>query len=391
MSKFNLPLMSDNISREDINSVIDFLSQDRIPKLTNGPKVVEFEQKWSEWLGVKHSLMVNSGTAANELTMLALKYLYGEGEIIVPPLTWVSDVNSTIFAGFDPVFVDINMTNLSFDIDKLKEAINENTRAIFLTHVLGLNGLTDELIQLCEDNNILLIEDVCESHGATFKDKKCGSVGFASNFSFYFAHHMSTIEGGMVCTNDDKFYQVCRALRSHGMVRECTDNNFKQEIAQANPDVHPNFTFLAPAHNFRSTEINAVIGLSQLPKLDINNSKRVDNFDYFMDRLDPSKYITDLNLEGQCNYAFIIIMKEGLIEQRNLIEQTLTSNGIEFRRGLSGGGNQTLQPFIKSNFNIDQKDFLNVNHIHNYSWYVGNFPTLEKEKIDFLIDVLNNI
>ena len=121
------------------------------------------------------------------------------------------------------------------------------------------------------------------------------------------------------------------------------------------------------------------------------NSKRVDNFNYFMNRLDSSKYITDLNLEGQCNYAFIIIMKEGLIEQRNLIEQTLTSNGIEFRRGLSGGGNQTLQPFIKSNFNIDQKDFLNVNHIHNYSWYVGNFPTLEKEKIDFLIDVLNNI
>ena len=117
-----------------------------------------------------------------------------------------------------------------------------------------------------------------------------------------------------------------------------------------------------------------------------------------MNRLDSSKYITDLNLEGQCNYAFIIIMKEGLydfsldkIEQRDLIEQTLTSNGIEFRRGLSGGGNQTLQPFIKSNFDIDQKDFSNVNHIHNYSWYVGNFPTLEKEKIDFLIEILNNI
>lgn len=391
MSKFKLPLMSDNISRKDINSVIEFLQQDPIPKLTNGPKVVEFEQKWSEWLGVKHSLMVNSGTAANELTMLALRYLYGTGEVIVPPLTWVSDINSTIFAGFTPVFVDINMTNLSFDIDKLKEAINENTRAIFLTHVLGLNGLTDELIQLCEDNNILLIEDVCESHGATFKDKKCGSIGFASNFSFYFAHHMSTIEGGMVCTNDDRFYQVCRALRSHGMIRECTDPEFKFKIAKANPDIHPDFTFLAPAHNFRSTEINAVIGLSQLPELDDNNSKRIDNFNHFMYHLDPNKYITTLDLEGQCNYAFIIIMKKGSFAQRSLIEQTLTSNGIEFRRGLSGGGNQTLQPFVKSNFAINQKDFPNVNHIHNYSWYVGNFPTLEREKIDFLIDVLNKI
>lgn len=391
MNKFKLPLMSDNISREDINSVIEFLQQDPIPKLTNGPKVVEFEQKWSEWLGVKHSLMVNSGTAANELTMLALKHIYGGGEIIVPPLTWVSDVNSTLFAGFDPVFVDINMTNLSFDIDKLKGAINENTRAIFLTHVLGLNGITDELLQLCKDHNILLIEDVCESHGATFKNQKCGSIGFASNFSFYFAHHMSTIEGGMVCTNDDKFYQVCRALRSHGMIRECTDEAFKQEIIQSNPDTHPNFTFLAPAHNFRSTEINAVIGLAQLPNLDVNNSKRIDNFNYFINHLDSSKYITTLDLEGQCNYAFIIIMKEGSLKQRNIIERVLTVSGIEFRRGLSGGGNQTLQPYIKNNFNINQDEFPNVNYIHNYSWYVGNFPTLDKSQIDYLVNTLNSI
>lgn len=391
MNKFKLPLMSDNISREDINKVIKFLQQDPIPKLTNGPKVIEFEQKWSEWLGVKHSLMVNSGTAANELTMLALKYIYGGGEIIVPPLTWVSDVNSTLFAGFDPVFVDINMTNLSFDIDKLKGAINKNTRAIFLTHVLGLNGITDELLQLCKDHNILLIEDVCESHGATFKNQKCGSIGFASNFSFYFAHHMSTIEGGMVCTNDNKFYQVCRALRSHGMIRECTDEAFKQEVIQSNPDTHPNFTFLAPAHNFRSTEINAVIGLAQLPNLDVNNSKRIDNFNYFINHLDSSKYITTLDLEGQCNYAFIIIMKEGSLKQRNIIERVLTVNDIEFRRGLSGGGNQTLQPHIKNNFNINQDEFPNVNYIHNYSWYVGNFPMLDKSQIDYLVNTLNSI
>ena len=391
MNKFKLPLMSDNISREDINKVIKFLQQDPIPKLTNGPKVIEFEQKWSEWLGVKHSLMVNSGTAANELTMLALKYIYGGGEIIVPPLTWVSDVNSTLFAGFDPVFVNINMTNLSFDIDKLKGAINKNTRAIFLTHVLGLNGITDELLQLCKDHNILLIEDVCESHGATFKNQKCGSIGFASNFSFYFAHHMSTIEGGMVCTNDNKFYQVCRALRSHGMIRECTDEAFKQEVIQSNPDTHPNFTFLAPAHNFRSTEINAVIGLAQLPNLDVNNSKRIDNFNYFINHLDSSKYITTLDLEGQCNYAFIIIMKEGSLKQRNIIERVLTVNDIEFRRGLSGGGNQTLQPHIKNNFNINQDEFPNVNYIHNYSWYVGNFPMLDKSQIDYLVNTLNSI
>ncbi len=208
--------------------------------------------------------MVNSGASANELTMLALKHLYGDGEIIIPPLTWISDISSVIFAGFNPVFVDINLNNLSFDLDKLKKAITPDTRAIFLTHVLGINGLTEDLLQLCKEKNILLIEDVCESHGTTFNNIKVGNFGFASNFSFYFAHHMSTIEGGMICTNDEKFYQICRALRSHGMMREMTNNEMKQEIIDANPDLNSDFIFIRPAHNFRSTEINAVIGLNQL-------------------------------------------------------------------------------------------------------------------------------
>jgi CDP-6-deoxy-D-xylo-4-hexulose-3-dehydrase len=215
------------------------------------------------------------------------------------------------------VFCDINLKNLSFDIDKLKQIITPNTKAIFLTHVLGINGLTDELLQICKDNNILLIEDVCESHGATFKGKKAGSIGFASNFSFYFAHHMSTIEGGMICTNDEYFYQICRALRSHGMVREMTDEKFKQQIINENPDLNKDFIFLHPAHNFRSTEINAVLGLSQIKKLDNNNSKRISNFKHFIENLDSSKYITNIETEGQCNYAFIIILKESSFEIRS--------------------------------------------------------------------------
>lgn len=398
MNNFSLPLMDDNISREDVNSVIEFLQQDPIPKLTNGPKIKELENKWSEWLGVKHSLMVNSGTAANELTMLALTHLYDDGEIIVPPLTWISDISSVIFANFDAVFVDINHKNLSFDLDQLKNSITDRTRAIFLTHVLGLNGLSDELIQLCKEKNILLIEDVCESHGATFKDKKCGSIGFASNFSFYFAHHMSTIEGGMICTNDDKFYQICRALRSHGMVREMTDEKLKEDTINSNPDLNPDFIFLGPAHNFRSTEINAVIGLNQLPRLDNNNKIRSSNFEYFIQNLDSEKYITDLEMEGQCNYAFITILKEPSFEKRDKIEYALKKNGIEFRRGLSGGGNQLRQPYFKKKFNsqdrldkLMEEHFPKVEHIHNFSWYIGNYPTLKSEKIIKLVNILNNI
>ena len=388
MSNFYLPLMSDNIDREDINTLVDFLNQDPIPKLTNGPKVVEFENAWGQWLGTKYNLMLNSGASANELTMLALNYIHGEGEIIVPPLTWISDVASVLFAGFKPVFVDINLRNLSFDIDKLKAAITPQTKAIFLTHVLGVNALTDELIELCKEKNILLIEDVCESHGTTFKGQKAGSIGFASNFSFYFAHHMSTIEGGMICTNDEHFYQVCRALRSHGMMREMTDNNFKQQIIDENPDLNKDVIFIRPSHNFRSTELNAVIGLSQIKKLDANNINRVNNFNYFIERLDSNKYITDLEIEGQCNYAFIVILKEPSFELRDKVEKTLSENGIEFRRGLSGGGSQIRQPFFKGQFNYDE--FKNVDHVHHFSWYIGNYPTLEQEKIDKLLNILNN-
>jgi CDP-6-deoxy-D-xylo-4-hexulose-3-dehydrase len=390
MSQFYLPLMDDNINREDVNSIIDFLNQDPIPKLTNGPKVVEFEKQWSEWVGVKHSLFVNSGASANELTMLALKYMYGDGEVIVPPLTWISDISSVLFAGFRPVFVDVNFDNLSFDLNKLKEAITPRTRAIFLTHVLGINGLTDELLKLCKDKNILLIEDVCESHGTTFKGKKVGSFGYASNFSFYFAHHMSTIEGGMVCTNDDKLYQMCRALRSHGMMREMTDDTMKQEIIEKYPDLNPDFIFVGPAHNFRSTEINAVIGLNQLPRLDDNNKKRVANFNHFISNLNAEKYVTELRTAGQCNYAFIVIMRDDSFDMRDKIEATLKEKGIEFRRGLSGGGNQMRQPFM-TQFNYNLDNYPNIEHIHNFSWYIGNYPSLPKEKIDYLLEVLNNL
>jgi len=388
MSHFNHPLMNDNIDKSDVKAVVDFLSQESIPKLTNGPKVVEFESAWGEWLGTKYNLFVNSGASANELTMLALAHIVGEGEIIIPPLTWISDISSVLFSGHKLVFVDVNLENLSFDIQKLKEAITSETKAIFLTHVLGINGLTKELLEICEEKNILLIEDVCESHGTTFEGCKVGNFGFASNFSFYFAHHMTTIEGGMICTNNWNFYQVCRALRSHGMTREMTDHSMRQTIINDNPDLNPDFIFLRPAHNFRSTEINAVFGLSQLPKLDSKNFERVENFKYFISKLDSSKYHIDLNIEGNCNYAFIVIVKDNDFSKRDEIENKLKSNGIEFRRGLSGGGNQMRQPFFKSIYS-DFSNYPNIEHIHNFSWYIGNYPGIEKEKIDFILEVLN--
>jgi CDP-4-dehydro-6-deoxyglucose reductase, E1 len=386
--KLDIPLMNNNITREDLDALIDFLKTDAI--LTQHKNVREFEKEWSEWLGVKHSVFVNSGSSANLITIAAIKHLYGGGEIIVPTLTWVSDIASVMQNDFTPVFVDIDPDSLAMDPKQIMEKVTDKTRAVFLTHILGLNGLTKELLDFLEQKNILLIEDVCESHGATFKGKRLGSYGHASNFSFYYAHHMSTIEGGMVCTNNDDFYQALRMLRSHGMVREATDENLKQKYYDNHPDLNPSFIFAFPAYNVRSTELNAVMGRHQLKRLDSNNEIRYDNFKMFLDNLDSSKYKTDFDIEGSVNYAFILVIKEKDPKFRQKVTTALSEAGVEFRGGTSGGGNQIRQPYLK-HLGLNPEDYPVTDHIHSYGFYIGNFPDLEKEKISGLCELLNSI
>ena len=208
---------------------------------------MRFEKEWSKWLGVKYSIFVNSGSSANFLTMNVLKIMYGKGEIILPTLTWVSDINSVIQNNFKPVFVDIDPKNLCMSVDQIMKKVNKNTLAVFITHVQGFNGLSEKLISFLKRRKILLIEDVCESHGATFNKKRLGSFGKMSNFSFYYAHHMSTIEGGMVCTNDKKIYEIVRTLRSHGMARESGNQRFEKRMIKKYPELSPKFIFLYPA------------------------------------------------------------------------------------------------------------------------------------------------
>jgi CDP-6-deoxy-D-xylo-4-hexulose-3-dehydrase len=268
--------MKNNIEKEDVDCLIEFLRKSDV--FTQNKKVREFEEQWSEWIEVKHGVFVNSGSSANFITMEILKELYGGGEVIVPALTWSSDIASVLRAGLIPVIVDINLENLAMNENKILEAITPNTVAVFLTHVLGFNGLSEIILDELKKRNIILVEDVCESHGVSFKGKKAGTFGLVSNFSFYYAHHMSTIEGGMVCTNNEKIYQYARLMRSHGMVRESTDAVFKEQVAKDNPELREEFIFLVPGYNMRSTELNAVIGLNQLKRLDKNNQKRVENF-----------------------------------------------------------------------------------------------------------------
>ncbi len=389
--KFYHPLMFNNFTKADMEAVIKMLKiKNEI--LTQSKYVKMFEKKWSKWLGTKYSVFVNSGSSANFLTMAVLKILYGKGEVILPTLTWISDINSVIQNNFKPVFVDINPRNLCMSTDEIIKKVNKNTLAVFITHAQGFNGLTTKLISFLKKRNVTLIEDVSESHGSTFKKKKLGTFGKISNFSFYYAHHMTTIEGGMICTNDKNIYEMLKMLRSHGMIRESNNLLFEKKIAKKYPYLSPKFIFLYPGYNFRNNEIGAVIGLSQLRSLDRNNNKRKENFRLFIKLLDNTKYRTDFDLEGSCNYAFPVILKTKSLKLRNYFEKNLTKNKIEFRRGSAGGGNQLRQPYLKEIAKkINLKTFIEVEHIHFFGYYVGNYPSLSKSKIKKICNILNRI
>ena len=389
--KFSHKLMHNNFTKADMRAAINLFKSKNII-LTQSKNVKIIENKWSKWLGVKYSVFVNSGSSANFLTMAILKILHGKGEIIVPSLTWVSDVNSVILNNFKPVFVDINPKNLCMSENEIISKVNKNTLAVFITHAQGFNGLSSKLLSFLKKKKILLIEDVCESYGATFKNKKLGTFGLISNFSFYYAHHMSTIEGGMICTNNKKIYELARILRSHGMAREADNSIFEKKMIKKYPELSPKFIFLHPAYNFRNTEVGAVIGLSQLKSLNKNNNLRRKNFTYFLKLLDKTKYRTDYNTKGSCNYAFPVILKKKDLKSRDLFEIELKKKMIEFRRGNAGGGNQLRQPYLKNFYKkVNFNNFKEVDHVHFYGYYIGNYPSLSKTKIKKICNILNNI
>lgn len=385
------PLMKNNITRGDLDAVIEFL-RGAEPQLTQSHQVEAFEREWSDWLGVKHSVFVNSGSSANLLTLSALAEAHGTGEVIVPTLTWVSDIAATLQCGFKPVFVDIDPRTLGMDSAEVLRRLTPRTKAVFLTHVLGYNALARELLDELEARNIPLIEDVCESYGATFAGRKLGTFGRMADFSFYYAHHMSTIEGGMISTNDSGLHEMLRMLRSHGMVREARSDPMKLDYRDRHPDLNPDFIFAFPGYNMRSTEINAVIGRSQLKRLDRNNAIRRENLALFLERLDPGTYRTDFRVEGSCNYAFTLVLRRPDPRLCERVMDTLRACNVEFRRGTSGGGNQLRQPYLKRIVGENEcRNYPNVEHVHFYGFYIGNYPELERSKIAELCAILNEL
>jgi len=383
---FKWPLINDNITQHDKEVLAEFILNTN--RFTNGPRVKEFEAAWSEWLGVKYSVMVNSGASANYITTAIVRELRGQsGEIIVPTIGWVSDISSVINTGFTPVFVDVGLDTMGITYESIKAAINENTKAIVIVHALGFNGLNEKIINLARMNDLLLIEDCCEAHGATCRGKKVGAIGDMSCFSFYFGHHITTIEGGFVCTNDENIYQLAKLFRSHGMTREASEeiqNKYKS------PDLNPLFTFAVPGYNMRSTELNAVLGLEQIKRLDFNIRERQKNLAVWLANLDETKYYVDFLVEGNSNFALPLILNKDNDKIREVCK-LLEQESVEHRLGTAGGGNQARQPYLQK---FDHKicgELANSNYIHDYGLYIGNFPGISEDQIIDLCEKLNKI
>ena len=390
--------MENNIGKDDINKLCDFLQG--TDRFTQGPQVQAFEAAWSKWLGHRHSVFVNSGSSANLVTLLALSEkmnLPRQGEVITSPLNWSSDIASIFLAGFKPRFIDIDFKTLAMSPSLLETAKTPNTLAVLLTHILGFSGMTETMEVLLQTLELPLIEDVCESHGATYKNQKLGTLGLASNFSFYYAHHMTTIEGGMISTSDDDFYDLCRRIRSHGLLREAATTSAQEAFKSERPDLNQDFIFTHLGLNVRSTELNAVLGLNQLTSLDERIDRRNKNATQLYSQLNSDTFYTDFRFEGMSNYAFVIMLNPNQSQKwkdqaMTRLKAFLHSENIEFRQGTSGGGNMLRQPFIQKRLGpIDLADFPNVEHVHNYAVYVGNYPSLCEDKIQGFIEGLNVI
>jgi len=387
-NKFTWPLINNNITEDDKSVLIDFIkSSDRF---TNGPAVKEFEAQWSEWLGVKHSVMVNSGASGNYISIAMVKEITGPGEVIVPPIGWVSDIASVVNLGMTPVFVDVDMGNFSMTLENIKSAITPRTKAIVLVHAMGFNAMVDELITICKEKGICLIEDCCESHGAKHNDQKVGSMGDISIFSFYYGHHITTIEGGMVCVNNPKLYDLAKLFRSHGMTREASQK--VQDVHKEKyPDLNPLFTFAVPGFNMRSTELNAVLGINQLKRLDAVIEKRRQNLDVWLKNLDGNKFFVSYNTNGNSSFALPLIMQAVEKEKLKDVCKILEEQGVEYRLGTAGGGNQARQPYLKKYEHSIIGNLPVANYIHDYSLYIGNHTDLFEEQIIDLTKKLNEI
>jgi len=384
-----------NAEKRALNKVFDsgYMTMGKITK--------KFERAFAQHLGVKHAIYVNSGSSANLLAFSAIqdndkfrktsfdqKFLKQGDEIIVPAVTWSTSIWPISQIGAKSVFVDSDPKTLQMNISAIKKAISKKTKAICMVHVLGNGGYIEEVKEICRKKKIWLIEDTCESLGVKKKNKYLGTFGDIGTYSFYFSHHITTVEGGMIVTNNDYIANKIYSLRSHGWTRDMFN---AKEYENQFPEIDPRFLFVNVGYNLRSTDMNASIGLVQLKKLEKFNQKRHEigkAWNKAFNHLKKNELIQPMEITKGTKaswFGFPVICKTR--KMRDDLRKHLEKNGIETRPIICG--NMTKQPGIKNiKYRISGK-LSGADTIMDRGIFWGSSPDMTKSEINYVIKVVN--
>jgi CDP-6-deoxy-D-xylo-4-hexulose-3-dehydrase len=378
-------LAENTITHEELLALSEWIPNS--PQLTKGPLVIEFEKKFASFTGTKHCVMVNSGSSANLLMAYSLlegNYLKNK-KVVVPAISWITTLSPFLQFGFDVLLCDSNNVNLGLDTQKLEDIfIKEKPALLILVHVLAHLNDMEEINRLCEKYDVLLIEDACEALGTSdVNGKKAGNLSLAGSFSFYYGHHISTIEGGAVTTNDTKLYNLMLSIRSHGWSRD-VDSNFKEEWKKEFniDDVREFYTFYYPGFNLRSTDLNAFIGISQLDKMEEIIKVRENNFNLYNKFLEGKYWKQESKFSELSSFAYGTI-----VENRMEVFNHLKKNNIEVRPLICGSMGK--QPFWIKKYGHTPLEVADV--IHDYGLYLPNHLYLDEEKIKFVCEKFKEV
>jgi len=380
-----ITLVKDTIDNKDIDRLVEWLKT--YPRLTKGPITLEFENKFSKWLGREYSVFCNSGSSANLLMLSALhqgEYLKND-KIVVPSTAWSTDLAPVIQLGLEPLLCDSNMEDLSVDLEYLEKIfIKESPSALLLVSVLGLVPDIESILVLCRKYDVLLLEDTCEAMGCEYGGRKLGTFGKMSSFSTFFGHHISTIEGGIISTDDFELYELLLSIRSHGWDRDLSaETQFKLQQDWNVSEFDAMYTFYYSGFNMRSTDLQAYIGLAQIDKLDSWGKSRQENYNLYQRLIDNDYWKPSSSLDSlTSNFAYPIISPH-----RDKIVKELQENNVEVRPMICGS--MGTQPFYVKEF--EELKLPNVSIIDRYGFYVPNHPTLTVEEIDFISNIINKV
>lgn len=358
---------------------------------TMGKNVVQYEKDFAKRFGVKYAVMSNSGSSANLLTMAALLYsgrLKRGDEILVTAVSWSTTYFPICQMGFKLRLVDINRDTLNVDVNALEEAITPSTRAVMAVNLLGNPNEFDKVQKICDKYNLIIVEDNCESMGATFDSKYTGTFGIIGSFSTYFSHHLCTMEGGMNVTDDEELYHYMLSIRSHGWTRHLPDNS--RIYKKLDDPFYESFNFIMPGFNVRPLEVAAATGIEQLKKLSSFLVQRRKNADLFKKRIsEETSLITQQETGVSSWFGFAIILPEETNGKRDAYIEALRNAEIEVRPIVAGNfARQKALSFLDYTISGDLK---NADYIHDNGFFVGNHSIEMKENIEYLIDVLKAV